>query len=81
MTTTGIRVIFGAGNHFNKSRERMNTKSEQAKIKTRMVHIRLPEDLHKKLRICAAEDDMTIQDWVTNAIRVRLDGVNKINRF
>ena len=59
----------------------MNTKPEQAKIKTRMVHIRLPEDFHKKLRIRAAEADMTIQDWVTNAIRARLDGVNKINKF
>lgn len=67
--------------YFNESREGMNTKSEQAKIKTRMVHVRLPEDLHKKLRIRAAEADVTIQDWVTNAIRARLDGVNKINRF
>ncbi len=59
----------------------MNIQSEQTKIKTRMVHIRLPEDLHKKLRIRAAEADITIQDWVTSAIRARLDGANKINRF
>ena len=43
-----------------------------------MVHIRLPEDLHRRLRIRAAEADMTIQDWVTEAIRARLDGENKI---
>jgi len=56
----------------------MNTPSKQAKNKTRMVHIRLPEDLHRRLRIRAAEADMTIQDWVTEAIRARLDGENKI---
>ena len=59
----------------------MNTKSEQAKIKTRMVHIRLREDLHKKLRIRAAEADITIQDWVASAIKAKLDGRNEINRL
>jgi len=58
----------------------MNTQSKQAKSKTRMVHIRLPEDLHKRLRIRAAEADMTIQDWVTETIRAKLDGENKVIR-
>ena len=40
--------------------------------KTRMVHIRLPEELHRKLRIRAAERDKTIQDWVVDAIRNEL---------
>jgi predicted HicB family RNase H-like nuclease len=53
----------------------MNTRLEQTKIKTRMVHIRLHEDLHKSLRIRAAEADMTIQDWVTDAIKAKLNGV------
>jgi predicted HicB family RNase H-like nuclease len=55
----------------------MNTQLEQAKIETRMVHIRLPADLHKKLRICAAEADITIQDWVTDAIKAKLNGLKK----
>jgi len=58
----------------------MNTKPEQTKIKTRMVHIRLREDLHKSLRIRAAEADMTIQDWVADAIKAKFNGLNKTNR-
>jgi plasmid stability protein len=58
----------------------MNTR-QQAKSETRMVHIRLHEDIHKKLRVRAAEADMTIQDWVTEAIKARLDGKNEVNRF
>jgi predicted HicB family RNase H-like nuclease len=45
-----------------------------------MVHIRLHEDLHKSLRIRAAEADITIQDWVTDAIKAKLNGVKKTNR-
>lgn len=37
-------------------------------MNTRMIHVRLPEKVHKKLRIRAAEDDKTIQDWVLQAI-------------
>ena len=41
--------------------------------KARMVHVRLPEELHKRLRIRAAETDMTLQDWVSMAIKNELD--------
>jgi predicted HicB family RNase H-like nuclease len=41
--------------------------------KTRMVHVRLPEELHKRLRIKAAEGDTTLQDWVAEAIEKELD--------
>jgi predicted HicB family RNase H-like nuclease len=41
--------------------------------KARMVHVRLPEGLHKRLRIRAAESDATLQDWVAMAIRNELD--------
>jgi predicted HicB family RNase H-like nuclease len=47
-------------------------KEEKTKPNTRMLHIRLPEILHKKVRIRAAEDDKTIQDWVVDAIESRL---------
>ena len=40
---------------------------------TRMVHVRLTADVHKKLRIRAAETDMTLQDWVAIAIKKELD--------
>ncbi len=37
-----------------------------------MVHVRLPEKIHKKVRIRAAEVDQTIQDWVLQAIQNEL---------
>ena len=49
-------------------------KKNQQQTKTRMVHTRLSKELHRKLRIRAAENDMTIQDWVTLAIE------NELNR-
>ena len=48
-------------------------REEKARPKTRMIHIRLPEDIHKKVRIRAAESDKTIQDWAVDAIRDYLD--------
>ncbi len=50
----------------------MSTKAAQAKPKTRLIHVRLPEELHKKVRIRAAETDKTIQDWVVDAIKNEL---------
>lgn len=40
--------------------------------KPRMIHVRLPEDVHKRVRIRAAETDMTIQDWVLELIQREL---------
>ena len=45
--------------------------------KERMVHVRLPEAMHKKVRIRAAETDQTIQNWVFEAIRRELDRQDK----
>jgi len=41
--------------------------------KERMVHARLTEELHKRLRIRAAQNDTTLQDCVAEAIRNELD--------
>lgn len=41
--------------------------------KTRMVHVRLTEETHKRLRIRAAETEKTLQDWVAMAIENELD--------
>ena len=41
--------------------------------KARMVHVRLTEETHKRLRIRAAENDTTLQDWVAMAIENELD--------
>jgi len=48
--------------------------------KNRMVHIRLPEDLHKRVRICAAESDQTIQDWVVAALQSEMERQDRENR-
>lgn len=34
----------------------------------KMIHIRLTEDLHQKLRIQVAKENQTIQDWVERLI-------------
>ena len=47
--------------------------SNPREVKTRMIHVRLPEDVHKKLRIRAAEMDVTIQEWVFEAIQRELE--------
>ena len=49
----------------------MNTKDPK-ESKERMIHVRLPETMHKKVRIRAAETDKTIQDWVFEAIKREL---------
>jgi len=43
------------------------------KSKMRMIHVRIPEELHKRLRIRAAETEITMQDWVGAAIKNELD--------
>ena len=48
--------------------------------KNRMIHIRLPENLHKRLRIRAAETDRTIQDWVVQVLQSELNRQEKDER-
>lgn len=48
--------------------------------KNRMIHIRLPEYLHKRVRIRAAETDRTIQDWVVEALDTELNRQEKEKR-
>ena len=47
--------------------------------KTRMVHVRLTEETHKRLRIRAAETEKTLQDWVAMAVENELDDLDKRN--
>ena len=46
--------------------------SNSRETKPRMIHVRLPEEVHKKVRIRAAEMDVTIQDWVLEVIQREL---------
>jgi len=47
--------------------------SKSKDAKNRMIHVRLPENIHKKVRIRAAETDVTIQEWVLKAIQRELE--------
>ena len=47
------------------------------KQKLRMIHVRITDDLHKRLRIKAAELDTTIQDWVGELIARELEKKGK----
>jgi hypothetical protein len=53
---------------------------KQKETKERMIHVRLPDNIHKKVRISAAETDQTIQDWVCGTIKRELEHqeLNKI---
>lgn len=51
----------------------MKNQDHLNETKNRMIHIRLPEVLHKRVRVRAAESDKTIQDWVVAALESELD--------
>lgn len=40
----------------------------------KQIHIRIPTEIHRKLKIRVAEEDTNMQDWVSNLIE------NKLNR-
>lgn len=42
--------------------------------KPKMIHIRLSEELHQKLRIQVANENLTIQDWVERLIEDNVKG-------
>jgi len=50
----------------------MRRKKPQQESK-RMIHTRLSEETHRRLRIRAAELDTTMQDWVAELIAKELD--------
>lgn len=39
------------------------------KTQDKKIHIRLPDDLHKKLRVKCAYDDVSVQDYVERLIK------------
>ncbi|MCK6619736.1 MAG: hypothetical protein HUU32_04460 [Calditrichaceae bacterium] len=39
----------------------------------RMIHVRLTEEIHKRLRIRVAELDTSIQEWVADLITKELN--------
>ena len=47
----------------------------------RMIHIRLPEELHRKLKVRAAETDVTIQEYVVSVLKGELDQQQQKGQF
>ncbi len=45
----------------------------------RMIHIRLPEEVHKRMRIHVAKLDTTMQNWVANLVERELDATQTLN--
>jgi predicted HicB family RNase H-like nuclease len=43
----------------------------------RLIHIRLSEEIHKRLRIKVAELDTSMQDWVAGLVEKELDKTEK----
>ncbi len=41
--------------------------------KERMLHIRLDPDLHRRLRIIVASEDMSLQKWLTRLLIREID--------
>ncbi|MBD3279908.1 toxin-antitoxin system HicB family antitoxin [Candidatus Dojkabacteria bacterium] len=41
---------------------------KKAELDSRMIHIRVSEEMHKKLRIGAAEKDTSMQNLVTDIL-------------
>ena len=71
--TKYLSYIWSKPGYADNGGKEMNKSQDETKSKTRMLHVRLPEELHKKVRIRAAEDDKTIQDWVVDSIKSRLE--------
>ena len=51
----------------------LNNKKES----TRQLHIRLPGDMYKKLKVKCVHDDISMQDYVSLLITASLDGFSK----
>lgn len=43
--------------------------------RSRLIHVRLDAETHRRLRVATAERDATIQDWVATLIERALDRV------
>lgn len=67
-------------NNFNPIRNEIEVVMPRKKLlekRDRMIHVRLTDDLHKRLKIEVAESRQTIQDWVTELIEGKLLNVKK----
>lgn len=50
----------------------MAIKTKKKEPPPKMIHIRLPDDSHKKLRKLVIDKDTTMQDWVAKLVESKL---------
>lgn len=43
----------------------------------RMIHVRIPLEVHRRVRLRVAEEDSTIQDWVAALVEKEVSGKTK----
>ena len=53
---------------------------EEGNNETELINIRLPNDLFKRVEVCCAENEISIQDFVTDAIIEKLELSHKERR-
>jgi len=53
----------------------MNKKQRSKQADVRRIHVNLPEEVHQKLRVKCALEDMTIQEYVSRLIAKDVQGV------
>ena len=58
----------------------MKNKPAQEKTETKMLNTRLPKDLIERVKVFCAEKEITIQDFVTDAVIEKLELVYKERR-
>ena len=58
----------------------MEKKPTPEKTETKLLNIMLPEELMERVQALCAQRDMTIQEFVTDAIIEKLDLVHKERR-
>ena len=58
----------------------MKNKPAPEKTETKMLNTRLPKDLIKRVKVFCAEKEMTIQDFVADAITEKIELAHKERR-
>jgi len=53
----------------------MNKKRKSKQVDVRRIHVNLPEEVHQKLRVKCALEDVTIQQFVANLITNAVKGI------
>jgi HicB family len=56
------------------------TKAPAAPGKVRMLHIRVSQELHRKLRLIVAAQETSLQDWIAQMLENAVDQASTNNK-